>query len=283
MENKIDTALLQDEGKYSFITDNIGKIIAVLTAAIAVLLTFAEIALPSLITQELSLQLILMLVSSYVIYFSLEDSGERLGRGSAEYTVALLEYKTAQSELSPEDLLPLREYCTEYREAELLYRKKSALLHIGHTEAEYAAWLAGEAGDGATAAKFKKIKRMKPIELSPTSLISGDSRCERELTDPSRTRLVILLLKLLPSTVCTLFTVSVMINARADLTVSAVIEGIIKLATLPIVALRGYSDGYNYTQTRELGWIRYKTALLRGFLSKREKIGGSLPAKAVAA
>jgi hypothetical protein len=75
-----------------------------------------------------------------------------------------------------------------------------------------------------------------------------------------------MILKLIPSTVCMLFTVSVMVNVRDNLSVAGVIEAILKLSTLPIIGLKGYSGGYQYTVGSELGWLDTKCRLLETFL-----------------
>ena len=74
-----------------------------------------------------------------------------------------------------------------------------------------------------------------------------------------------LALKILPSTVCMLFTASVVLSTK-ELSLVAIIEGAMKLSTLPIVGFRGYVNGYNYKKDEEAEWMKTKIRLLEGFL-----------------
>ena len=66
-----------------------------------------------------------------------------------------------------------------------------------------------------------------------------------------------------------IFTVSIMISTRDNLTVGAIIECILKLATLPIIGLRGYTAGYEYVTKSETAWLQTKTNLLDAFLNEK--------------
>ncbi len=78
-----------------------------------------------------------------------------------------------------------------------------------------------------------------------------------------------MMLKLLPSTLCMLLTVSMMVTAKSDLGIGEIIEGIVKLSTLPLIGLRGYSQGYEYARESLVSWINLKTSLLDAFLASR--------------
>jgi len=75
-----------------------------------------------------------------------------------------------------------------------------------------------------------------------------------------------MIIKLIPSTVCTLFTISVMISVKDNLTAAGVIEALLKLSTLPIIGLKGYSGGYEYVTVSEVAWINTKCRLLDAFI-----------------
>jgi hypothetical protein len=63
-----------------------------------------------------------------------------------------------------------------------------------------------------------------------------------------------------------LFTVSVMVSVKDNMTVAGVIEAILKLSTLPIIGLKGYSDGYEYVMNNESAWLETKSRLIEAFL-----------------
>ena len=67
-----------------------------------------------------------------------------------------------------------------------------------------------------------------------------------------------------------IFTVSVMISLKENLTVAGVIEILLKLSTLPVIGLRGYAQGYEYATESERGWLDIKSRLLDSFLAARK-------------
>ncbi|MBR7116652.1 MAG: hypothetical protein IKC87_02990 [Clostridia bacterium] len=270
---KLDDALLESGNimrrGYSFLNENMGKIIALVTAVLAVLLTFTDITLPSLITSELTCELIVMLIASYIIYFSLEDAGEGLGKESVEYVKAREKYIAASESITGDMIGELRRFTLEYSERELEYRKRTALLAEGFGEDDLDNYRAGRIKDKKTARALKRIDKMKPVEISPKSLLGEKMRSSGgELNDPTRHKLCVLLLKLLPSTLCMLFTVSMMISAKSGMDAGEIISGIVKLGTLPIIGLKGYSQGYTYAREVLAGWLDTKTKLLDAFLKE---------------
>ena len=270
---KLDDALLESGNimrrGYSFLNENMGKIIALVTAVLAVLLTFTDITLPSLITSELTCELIVMLIASYIIYFSLEDAGEGLGKESVEYVKAREKYIAASESITGDMIGDLRRFTLEYSERELEYRRRTALLAEGFGEDDLENYRAGRIKDKKTARALKRIDKMKPVEISPKSLLGEKVRSSGgELNDPTRHKLCVLLLKLLPSTLCMLFTVSMMISAKSGMDAGEIISGIVKLGTLPIIGLKGYSQGYTYAREVLAGWLDTKTRLLDAFLKE---------------
>ena len=118
MKNSIEYSLLEtgEEIKkgYSLLLQNAGKAIAVLTAFVAVLVTFTEIGFSEFDLKELTSSALIMLVSSYLIFFSMVEAGEKLGRDSQEYKAAENEYLEKRGKLSGEDVAELRKYCQKY-------------------------------------------------------------------------------------------------------------------------------------------------------------------------
>lgn len=101
------------------------------------------------------------------------------------------------------------------------------------------------------------------------------SRCgtREEIKDPKNGKILRLLIGLLPTTLCTFFTLSVMLQTKDEMTAATVLEAILKLSCLPIIGLRGYSEGYSYTTERERDWLKAKTRLLNAFLRcQKEKV-----------
>lgn len=273
MSDKFEGALLESGNimrrGYSVIAENIGKTVAIITATVTILLTFTDIAFPTLSWAELTTELTVMLIASYIIYFSLEDAGEKLGRDSECYLRAESGYAEAKSRISGDMVGRLRTFCLEYSKEELAYRQRVSLMYKGYTEEEYKGYLKGECTDKRAVRVFRKIEHMQPIEITPATLLEGGrGQKKSELYDPEKHKLLKLFIKLIPSALCMLFTVSMMITAKSDMTLATVIEGIVKLSTLPLIGLRGYSQGYTHAKEALTRWIETKTGLLLAFLGK---------------
>lgn len=268
--NRFDDTLLEtgrvlDRG-FREIGENMSKAIAIITAIIAAALTFTEIALPEVATTELTTEVCVMLISSYIIYFSLEDAGESRGKRSEGYLEALLEYKEERQKVKGEDIGELRDFCLRYTCEEVEYRRRELLLSEGVTPDEYLAYKRGETLDGRIRAVCQRAEKIKPIRLTAQMLTEGEQDSSKKpIGSPEGAKIVKLILGLVPTTVCMLLTVSLMITAKADMTFADIIASLIKLLTLPIVALRGYAEGLGYSTGPLLSWIKTKAELLKAF------------------
>lgn len=290
MNKDFDTEIIdlgdRIKGGYSYLISNFSKIVAVVTAAIACMLVFTDVTFLGINSKELTTSLLLILVSSYLMYFSLEEAGEKLYEESEDYKFLTKEYSAELEKISLDKLPKLRRYCEMYAEEELTYRRRQALLSSGLSDEEYEDFKKS-VRNGTICAKdyfsknlknmrvLARISKMKRLKLSPEMLLCWGTVQNERIRDPRRGKLFMLAIKILPSTLCMLFTASVVLTAK-ELTPVAVIEGIIKLSALPIVGLRGYINGYNYKKDSESTWIKTKIKLLRGFLSADEKKDESL-------
>ena len=255
---------------YTYLAANSGKVVAIITAVVATLVTFTDVAFTGFGTTEFTTTLIVMLIASYLIYFSLEDAGKRLGEESEEYRAAMERYLDVRSKIKPEHISQLREYLSQYCSEELRYRRHSFLAAEGFSPDEYRRYKEGEKVPLAASLVFNKAGRMKQVALSPASLLSRQGGEWPELTNPELSRRAGSLLRLVPSTVCMFFTASVILTAKPDLNASVIIEGVLKLSALPIVGFRGYSAGYAYAVGPGCQWLETKTRLLTGFVDKLE-------------
>lgn len=259
--------------KYTSLISNMGRAVALITLIVAALVTFTDIGFGDLRGEAFTSNLLLMLIASYVIYFSLENAGERLGQESEEYTAAAKKQKELCRLVTGDMIGSLRSFIENYALEELEYRKKMRLYSIGSSEDELKAFLSGESVPRARRRKLKKIAALRPVRISAQSILSLSGRFnECELSDPGSGRLLRLIVSLLPSTVCMCVTVSVMLSVKSNLDAAAVISGIMKLVSLIIIGVRGYSIGYFYSKEGLVGWLEAKHRLLDAFLKKEGKI-----------
>lgn len=260
------------ERGYAAIIANSGKIIATITAVVAALITFADVSFLDLSSAEFTSSLIVLLISSYLIYFSLEDAGERLGRESKEYLSSLKKYDAAREKTEPEDVPLLREYSVKYARGELEYRIKSYLCRHGYSYGEYSTFLAHGSPDKRASRIFLRASRMKIRSLSVTELLSASRTECGELDRPEREKALAAISKLLPSTLCMIFTASLILTAKSDLTATAVIESLMKLSALPVIGFRAYVSGFNYTREHEAAWLETKARILESFFKDKEQL-----------
>lgn len=254
----------------AYILGNTGKIIAVIAAIIAIVATFMDVTFFGLGAAEFTTTLAVLLISGYVIYFSLEDAGENLGKESSDFKSAMEKYVKARASITPEMIPSLRKFCSEYSASELEYRRQSILCSGGYSQEDMRKYKNGEPLDPSSRRALRTACKLRPFEITPSLLLS-ESATREELYNPEKTKLLRMSLRLLPSTLCMLLTASVILTARADMSAAVFADGLIKLATLPILGFRGYEAGYAYTVGAKLTWLETKTRLLECFLDEYRK------------
>lgn len=252
--------------------ENLGKFIATITALVATLVIFTELSFSGIGAERLTFTLLTLLGASYIIYFSLLDVGERAAKSSDEYKGVVLEFEKRRDKIGGEDIAELREFCIAYSREELEYRRRSLLLSEGLTWEGYLAYKNGDRQKHAERRIYRRIMRMRAVRLSPKLLLGkeGGGR-ESELYSPERDKLFGFILRLLPTTLCLIFTVSVALNVKDELTLKSVLEGILKLSTLPVAAFKGFTGGYTYASESLVAWHRTRTRLLDAFFERRCK------------
>ena len=252
--------------------ENLGKVVAVLTALVASLVIFTEISFSGFGTEGVTSTLLILLGASYIIYFSLEDAAERSAKSSEDFIKIEERYESLRAKISGEDIDALRKFCNDYAGEELKYRREAYLLSRGLSPSGYEAFIAGGAVSQSERRAYARAKKMRPVPLSPKLLLSEDkARGKSELRSPEGDKLTHFVLRLLPTTLCMVFTVSVALSLREGLTPESVIEGILKLSTLPLAAYKGYTGGWGYVSGPLSDWERTRADILDTFLKEKSK------------
>lgn len=257
--------------------ENMGKLIAATVAIIMIAVTFTDISFSAFSLKEMASSLLLLLTSSYIIYFSLEDAGEKFGESTEEYKNAKARYDELRGKIKGEDMEALRSFLCEYSEKELAFRRKGALMAEGLSEEELNIYIKDKkSADRKNSKKLRRICLIKPVILTPKTLLCRERWQRRsELENPERKKILSLFLKLIPSTLCMTVTVSVMLTAKDGLSATDILNGILKLSSLPMAAFRGYSAGYVYSKNSLSLWLETKANILESFItqsSKNEKV-----------
>lgn len=258
------TSLLKKSG--GGLIGDVGKLIAIITLIVACLVTFTDISFYELGAERLTSTLILMLVGAYLMFFSLEESGERQGERTEEFSLAKEAYKSTLAKIKPSDIIGLEKFLKERKKHELLRRREEYLSSLGLSAELLCA-------SNAPLTKEEARARRGALRISVRALRAQDL-LERDST-PGRNELYHITLKkllriagrLIPTSACIIFTASVMLSTKGELTAGTVIESLLRLATLPIVGFRGYSFGYRYTKHTRSYQISEKTRILESFLA----------------
>ena len=274
MKSKLEIGLIEGENLIKksglALINNIGKTIAVITLTVTALITFTDVAFADFHTESFATSAVMLILASYLMYFSLEDAGEKLGEESEEYKAALSRYEEERKKIKGEDVEGLREFCLSYSREELEYRRRAYVTSRALSLSEFEKYLRGEKTDRKSERIFKRASRLRAIPLSPKTLLTGEREIRKsELVNPEKFKLLNIILKLIPTTVCMTVTVSVMLTAKDGLDAATVIEGILKLSTLPIVGFRGYAGGYSYIRKCYVPWIETKERLLEAYNEKK--------------
>ena len=271
MEDKIfDSGEIIKRAGQSAIS-NMSKIIAFIAAAVMTAVTFTDITFTGLFTESFYGSIILLLITSYIIYFSLEDAGERSGAETEEYKAAHEKYVSARDAIKGDDIDALRRFCEEYSMKECEGRRRSILIGAGLSPDLLERFRRGaERFDKRTERILKRAERIRREPLTPKTLLSRYAVWTRsELENPEKKKIPILVLKLIPSTICMTITVSVMLSAKDGLTPSDILGGILKLSALPLVGFKGFSAGYSYSKHKCALWLETKANILEAFIKGR--------------
>ena len=274
MKDRFEVSLLESgelvkRGATALI-NNAGRAIATITLIISALLLFTDIGFMGFYGENFTSTLTVMLIASYLMYFSMEDAGEKLGEESEEYKTAFEKCENLAKNIGGDKIPALRDFCKDYAKEELDYRRANLLLRYGYSETEYNDYLNGKAATGKAYRVFRKADRLKPASVTPKVLLSREKSRERnELINPENSKILRMLLKLLPTTVCMTVTVSVMLTTKENLNAAVIIDGLFKLSALFIVGFKGYASGYNYAKRTLPLWLDTKSRLLDAFLKKQ--------------
>ena len=258
---------------FTSLLNNSGRAVALITAVITAIATFTDVGFVGLASKEFIPSLILLLTSAYIIYFSLEDAGEKLGERSEEYKAREIKYKSAADKIGGEDIDAMRPFLEKYAEGELEYRRRAAMLSRGISPQDLKSYSDGSLKDKKRRAAARAVLRIKPHTLTPAMLLTGErGSIKDELKSPEKSRILRLIAKLIPTTVCMTVTVSVILTTKEGMSLADVINALLKLSSLPVIGFRGYSAGYGYVKNELSAWLATKTSIIEAFIKERDGI-----------
>ncbi len=247
----------------SSIASNLGKAVAAITLFVASLVTFTDISFGGIQAKGYLAILSVMVMSAYLMYFSLLDVGEKRGEESEEYRAAKERFSATRVKITGDMMPKLRSFCEEYSLKELEARRRYKLMSYGLSEEDRDSLNT----DKRKARIFKRVGRMRSLPLSVRTLLSCEKRSSSsELSNPERGRLFRSFMKLIPSVFCMCVTVSFVLRIKDGMSGADIANGILKLCSLPIIGIRGYTAGIFYSSVTRASWLETKARILESFL-----------------
>lgn len=251
---------------YSYALANVGKTVAIITSIAVLLVTFGEVGFIDFGSRGATAAILVMVAASYIIYFSLHDAGEGAGRDTDVYRSAEEKFLSLREKLAVADIKRVRKFLSDYTRDELEYRRRGYITSRGASVADFEEFLKGGAVTDREKRIFKRASKMKEVTLTPRDLLERRrSERRRELANPSSGKALRMILRMIPTTVGTVFTVSLMLGVKEGMTVETVIESLVRLSALPIVALRAYAHGYSYASEELSEWMETKSGIIDAF------------------
>ena len=254
----------------STITEHIGRAIALLAVIVCTIFTFTEVAFIDISLEKFTVEGVVVLALALVMYLSLESEGEVYARAQSVYLEAKRRADTLADKVKGEDLSPLRTYLLEVYEDEVKAREERLLLAYGISPEELLKYRSGEKSEKKKARRLRRIARVRSRAILPNELLFFDGEARGDIsTAPRRQGRLFGMLRILPSVLCTLLTVAVMIDLKEGFSLRLVFEGVLKLSALLSMGLRGYLAGVQYVNEALIPYHKLREKLLESFLKKR--------------
>ena len=254
----------------SNLTSHIGRAIAVLATVVCAVFTFAEIAFVDISLGNFTVDALVICSLAVIMYLSLESEGETLGKSQEEYQKAKKEADTLSQEVKGDDIIALREYLLSIYEGELKAREDRLLLAYGLSREELLRYREGERFGNKKSRQLRRVAKTTSRAITPNELLFFEGSCQEEISSaPNRRGRMLGLARILPSILCTLLTVAVMIDFKEGFTLRLMLEGVLKLSALLSMGLRGYLAGIHYVNEVLTPYHKLREKLLDAFLRKR--------------
>ncbi len=250
--------------------DHIGRAIAVFAIIICAIFTFTEIAFVDISLEKFTVEGIVILVMSMVMYLSLESEGEVFGKAQASYQSAKSEADTLAQKVRGEELGVLRKYLLTIYKEEVLAREDRLLLAYGLSREDLEGYRRGERFGKKKSHQLRCVAKTTSRALTPNELLFFEGLQEEEITTaPKKRNRFFGIVRILPSLLCTLLTVGVMIDLKDGFSIRLALEGILKLSALLSMGLRGYIAGVHYVSDVLTPYHKVREKLLDAFLNKK--------------
>ena len=257
------------------ITATLGICAAATTILVFSVLFFTDVRFTAEGILSLSLHFALLCFSSYVMYFSLFETGKEKGEAAEDTRAVRAKRNALLARYEKEgDTASLRLFCERATEKERKEAQAALLSRFLLTEEEGAALLARNGGLSFKERRRKRaLQGIRGIRLTPAMLLShrrAEGYHAPLSRSPERMRRHRSLSFLLITAVTAAFSVSLVFDVLLSPTAGTIAAYLLKLFTLFGSGLRGYKAGYFHTTVDVTEYEREQAALLEEYFRSTE-------------
>ena len=256
------------------ILSSLGIFCGAATVLVFSALFFADVSLSFSSAVDLSVDFALLFFSSYVMYFSLFDTGAEKGKALPE-TVALKEkrerlFSRYRKDGSGESLAA---FCAALSEEKTREQKELLLCRLSLTEEEAEALAAKEKHTLKERLTLWRLRHARHVRITPKMLLS-ERTAEASVPfshSPEKMRRRRFFRFLLPTVLTALLSVSLAAEVILNPTANEIVGYLFKLFTLLFNGVKGFRAGYSYIAGDKCSYMREQCFWLEEYFTALEK------------
>lgn len=233
---------------------NLSTIIAVIAMIVLITLVFADVSVNTTFGWRWAVKLVFYSLLMYVLFFSMQSTGQQDGRLQKIYTDLLSKYEGLRRQVqSDKDFESLQSWCDHYIEFELRQAKtrllRSASIPYALFEEKYKddQYPPPRSLPWKKRVAIRKARRMKPIHLTPDMLLScGTLKVSRAPLGlaPGTKRMIRSIFNMLPRTILIFLVVDSTVSVISQPTIETFVSGIMMCFVGAMCAHQGYESGF---------------------------------------
>lgn len=250
----------------------LGLLVAAATVLIFSALFFTDLSFSFAGTVNFSLSFFLLLLSSYVIYASLFETGRTMGEREERYSALLVKRAALFADFTLHgDTASLAAFCKAFSEKETAARRR-ALLHEHFLDEDTLCAIRAKARGHRTRRERRALRAldgMKAVSLSPRALLAERPAVASHVPlalSPERKRIFRTASFLLPLSLFAALSVSVACEVLINPSPDAIVGYLLKLFTLLQSGIKGFRAGYFHVTEDKTEYVSEQCALLEEYL-----------------
>lgn len=267
----------QEKTAVRSILSGLGVICAALTVLVFSTLFFSDITLSVKGALDFSVDFALLFFSSYVMYFSLFDTGSEKAASLASYT-ALKEKRAAlflryRAKGSHESLTA---FCRRLSFAKTEERRQD-VLSLYFLSEEEATLLRKKDKKDLTKNERRalwRLSRLKPVRITPALLLAERALAKDSTPfshSPEQLRRRRFFRFLLPSALTAFFSVALVCEVIRDPSLDVIVGYLLKLFTLLFNGVKGFRSGYAYVDSDKNAYMHEQCFWLEEYFASLER------------